>query len=309
MRPDGRVGGIVIEMLQAWLSAARNADGGWGAGPGLPSCTEMTSLAALALRASGAPEDGAVQWLVGRQQPDGSWPYYEGVPGPSWSTSLAILALADAGGHADAVRSGVAWQLEQAGLTPTWRDRIRQFLMPQDQVVDLDLNIPGWSWTPETFSWVEPTSWALLALKRARPQLDSRALTRRIEDGEALLRDRVCTGGGWNYGNRLVLAQSLDPFPDTTALALLALHDVPPSPAVTEGISALNRLLEVTESGLALSLGLLARRAHGLEPGDLAERLARSFEDTHFLEQTRVVALALLSLADAQALVVTDATA
>jgi hypothetical protein len=72
---------------------------------------------------------------------------------------------------------------------------------------------------------VEPTSWALLALKRMRGALPRRRTEDRIEEAHRLLADRMCRGGGWNYGNKAILGFDLDPYPDTTALALLALQD------------------------------------------------------------------------------------
>ena len=47
----------------------------------------------------------------------------------------------------------------------------------------------------------------------------------RIRDGEAVLRDRVCVDGGWNYGNSNVFGKNLPAYIPTTAIALLALQD------------------------------------------------------------------------------------
>ena len=38
-----------------------------------------------------------------------------------------------------------------------------------------------------------------------------------------MLLDRRCRDGGWNYGNRRVLGADLPSYPETTALALMAL--------------------------------------------------------------------------------------
>jgi hypothetical protein len=40
---------------------------------------------------------------------------------------------------------------------------------------------------------------------------------------ERMLLDRRCRDGGWNYGNRRVLGADLPSYPETTALALMAL--------------------------------------------------------------------------------------
>jgi hypothetical protein len=40
-----------------------------------------------------------------------------------------------------------------------------------------------------------------------------------------MLIDRACPAGGWNAGNSVVFGVALDPQPDFTAMALLALRD------------------------------------------------------------------------------------
>ena len=69
---------------------------------------------------------------------------------------------------------------------------------------------PGLVLDQGTFSWAEPTAWALFALKKclARGMVISGA-DARIRDGEAVLRDRVCATGGWNYGNSNVFGKNL----------------------------------------------------------------------------------------------------
>ena len=71
-----------------------------------------------------------------------------------------------------------------------------------------DNALQGWSWIDGTFSWGEPTAWALLALKKCRARgMTAKGAEARIRDGEAILRDRVCVTGGWNYGNSNVFGQ------------------------------------------------------------------------------------------------------
>ncbi len=74
------------------------------------------------------------------------------------------------------------------------------------------------------FSWVEPTSWACLALRRLGQHDHPR-----VQEGLRLLLDRAMDEGGINYGNRTVLGKRTDPIPGPTALMLLALqgHDHP----------------------------------------------------------------------------------
>jgi hypothetical protein len=90
---------------------------------------------------------------------------------------------------------------------------------PATDVSPHDTSVAGWSWTTDTFGWIEPTSWGLLALRAGRP-----SATDRIEDAVGVLRDRQCVVGGWNYGSRVVYGVELPPFVETTAVAVLSLH-------------------------------------------------------------------------------------
>jgi len=90
-------------------------------------------------------------------------------------------------------------------------------------MVEFDPGFGGWPWDPDTSSWIEPTAHALIALKRARTHYRGSGLSERVAEGEHMLLERRCSDGGWNYGNRRVLRQDLPSYPETTALALLAL--------------------------------------------------------------------------------------
>jgi hypothetical protein len=86
--------------------------------------------------------------------------------------------------------------------------------------VDQDNSIPGMSWTTNSFSWVEPTAWALIALKKAGFNNH-----KRVAELQSLLVDRLIPEKGWNLGNRMVFNAELLPFFDTTAVALIATYD------------------------------------------------------------------------------------
>jgi hypothetical protein len=159
----------------------------------------------------------------------------------------------------------------------------------------------GWPWADGTFSWVEPTSWALIALKRLRPRLENGPAGDRIREGEAMLYDRMCQGGGWNYGNTLVLGEELPPYPDTTALALVALADHAEAAANRQSLDALQKMLTGMDSGFTLALAVLCLLLHGQEPADWRRALARSYERSGFLGVNRSLALTVLALTEGQA--------
>jgi hypothetical protein len=111
-----------------------------------------------------------------------------------------------------------------------------------------------------------------------------------------MLLDRACVGGGWNYGNRTVLGENLWPYPDTTAIALLALTRRSGDLRVREGLDALENMLSEPASRLSLALAVLALEAHGRETADLLERLRTRWSEASDPATTRTASLAVLAL-------------
>ncbi len=267
------------EAVQYLLTSQRD-DGGWGPYPTLPSRTESTALAALALRLAADVEVGArasatsgARWLTETQLDSGAWALGDGVPGPNWSTTLATLALTHFEGEDGAAAAGGAWVLGARGQGPNlWSRALGLFLRPSD-TVELDPDLKGWPWVQGTASWVEPTSYALLSLKRLRlvgPAADTRA---HIDEAERMLLDRQCDDGGWNYGNSRVFGDVLTSYPDTTSLALLALADRRGEPAVTAALEALPGLAADNDSTLAMGLVAVALATLGGDPEPIRARL------------------------------------
>lgn len=289
-----------MERVRERLLGLQGADGGWGSTADRPSNSEATALASLAL-AGGDAAGAGLDWLVTHQRPDGGWPWTTEIDAPSWASSLALTALAEAGRDREAVRRGVDWLLAQEGRSFDWRLRLREWLSGH-QTIELDSTLTGWPWAAATFSWIEPTAFSLIALKTAGSP--SRRARSRMREAEKMILDRECPGGGWNYGNGRVLDVDLEPYPDTTALALLGLQGADAGAAVERGLRVLDRLTEETGSGLALCLGAICRRAYGLEASALLEQAERRFDETGFLDETRVIALAVLAAGEAPALMV-----
>lgn len=289
---------------QTSLIGLQREDGGWSASSHGPSATEPTALAVMALRgvddpASETAARRGIAWLRARQREDGSWPVSEQVPMASWMTALAALALAGHPAHRAPAVAGARWLLDVEGRPVPWFSRLFFSLFPRYNVIDLDLELKGWPWIEDTFGWVEPTAYALLALKTLRGELPASPTGARIEEGERLLLDRVCGDGGWNYGNSRVYDEVLWPYPDTTALALLALQDRPGLPQVEAGFQALDRMLADMDSVLAASLALICHRVYRRPPNGLSERIEARLEADPPWVDVRALALAGLALRDA----------
>jgi hypothetical protein len=233
-----------LESLEAALRRGRNADGGWGYYAGKSSRLEPTCWALLALG------DADPQVLR-------NWPVHDGLlleragGEPNYGFhGLGMLALTDR-------------RLEHAagnGALLAAIQRVKGITLAESNINRQDNSIQGWSWIDGTFSWVEPTAWCLLALKKSRAAFPKQIEPKRIADAEALLADRCCRTGGWNYGNANMLGQELPAYIPTTAAALLSLQDRPSDDAVVRSRGYLLREGTSEKSAVALSLAVAGLR-------------------------------------------------
>jgi len=231
------------EFCFPFLLKARNADGGWGYRPAATSGVEPTCWALLAVAGRSNRDDLDVgasaarpandeealklgcRWLHQAQLPDGSWPAFVGQPQGCWVTALACLALRAEKECADSVARGLHWLCDAWPAEGRYWRRFLNGLRRRPPVARQDASLRGWSWTPGTASWVEPTALSLILLKALPEHLLPRSSAKRKRLGEAMLYDRMCPGGGWNAGNPLVYNVALTPRVGPTAWALLALLD------------------------------------------------------------------------------------
>ena len=291
----------MFDQMLNTLVSLQNPDGGWGATIGRGSNTEATSLAVAALQSLGARSAPdrvlrGVIWLVQHQNPDGSLRLNDTARTGSWTTALAIIALNAFPEHQNAALNAARWLLRQEGSKPGILARIILFLTGKSKVNELNRNLVGWSWVPRSFSWVEPTSYALTALKQVRSSLGDTNVTERILEGEAMIYDRMCRGGGWNYGNSKVLDYALWPYPDITAIALIALQDRAGEAANQESLQALRKTAAEANSGLASAWAAICLNLYGQETRDWQQRIDQRFRETGFLGETKTLALALMAL-------------
>jgi hypothetical protein len=209
------------------LLAAQNPDGGWGYQGG-SSWTEPAAYALLAL--GGQPDaapaiDRARRWLAANQRADGGFAPRPSVEESTWVTALALLAGAVSG---DAARRAVEWLLGKHGEESTFIYRLRQW-MNSERPAAIGEGLPGWSWYPGTAAWVVPTSLTILALAKIERRYPDPRIHQRIEEGRRFLLTRVCEDGGWNHGSIRALGFQAVSYPETTGIALVALHGADPA--------------------------------------------------------------------------------
>ena len=283
------------------LVASQNRDGGWGAQHGRASSTEITALATLALGrldtpASRASATHGLRWLAALQHDDGGWPVSARVDDSSWATALAVLTLDVLGREPARAVRGARWLLRRTPRTPGVAISVLHRFAPSTLAVRVNPDLKGWAWTADAASFVEPTCYALLALKRVRRHLPGAAVAERIDEAERMVYDRMCRDGGWNYGNSTVLEAELWPYADVTAIALLALADHPQREPNQKSLRALRGMLQQVDSGLSVAWATLCFAAYGEDLAPWRGRLVERYARTAFLGETKAVALALLAL-------------
>jgi len=255
-----------------FIKAHRNPDGGWGYRPGGRSLVEPTAFCLLALHSGGdgtatgpgleflktcLGESGAVG--IDPSEREGSWMAYGAL--------LAFHAL----GAAAEERRLTDWILN-------FEDASGRF-SPEEvssiaALFHYDASIRGWSWTPGTTAWVEPTALFLIALIRAgtAPTQD------RVRSGVSLILNRKVRTGGWNFGNPFSKSYELEASLMSTALALAALGAAGypgDRPAVKEGFAFLGRALAGDVSIASLAWSLIALRAFPSMGSSVPEVTAR----------------------------------
>ena len=252
-------------MIESILSG-QNPDGGWPYRQGL-SWTEPTALCLLALSAQRRFEDPfrrGIEWLRNCRRLDEGWPPNRLVQASTWVTALVVTPLLLAG-HRQYAEEAIHWLLQQTGEESTWVRRLRRWLAGIRTEVDYSIN--GWPWFPGSAAWVTPTALAILALERARQAGFRQAeIEGRIQQGKRYLLSRVCSDGGWNHGASRALGYESGSYPETTGLAMVALHGSA-APGLQRSLDTAERQLSSCRSSEGqswLQMGLLA---HGRQPG------------------------------------------
>jgi hypothetical protein len=267
------------EILRSW----RNPDGGWGYAPGKRSRLEPTCLALLALGQGEAANPGVIE----------GWPARDGllVDGGDLPVNYAFNGLA--------LMTAVSLSSSEA-----FRGRIAKALVAakgvgfeeQSDVLGQDNRLQAWSWIDRTFSWVEPTAWCLLALKKWAGRERATEVESRVDEAERLLFDRMCASGGWNYGNPRVFDAALQAYVPTTALGLLALQDRATHPAVTKSLDFLAAHARSEPSTTAVSITTIALAVLGRPDDRLREQVTESVPIATEMAQVAAVALGAYAL-------------
>jgi hypothetical protein len=273
----------VFPELTAAAMRSRNRDGGWGYTPGQSSRLEPTCWALAAFPLDAAARASASSILGRSVTREG---LLEDLPGVLPNMAFNGLAALSAGPSFDAITHT---RLLEAIAG------IRGVRLNNSDLYRQNNALQGWPWVGGAFSWVEPTAWCLLALKKHRARLSG--VGTRVAEAEALLIDRACAGGGWNYGNSNMMGQDLRPYVPTTALALLALQDRRDEKTVTSGLAWLESHGLREPSGMPLALAAICLRIYDRPAGGVQAALVDRWHRTRFLGSTLATCMAAAALA------------
>jgi hypothetical protein len=231
-----------IQAAQKFLIQSQIPGSGWGYRSDSPQAfPEPTCYSFLALADTSFFITEPLEWLTNLVNAAGQL-YLPNDDSPNWGTSHLVIALSRLGLFPDVRQASIDWLLE-------WKSQY----IESSEVVTLDGSLIGWPWISDTFSWVQPTSYAIFALKLVGLREHAR-----VKEAEALLFDRMCPGGGWNFGNPIILNRPIDPSLSETAIALFALQDVPEAAdEIDVGLTILEENLARYPSTLSLALSVL----------------------------------------------------
>jgi hypothetical protein len=303
-----------------FLLKTQNKDGGWGFFADSDSRVEATSWALLALRESPSEDREEIRrgldFLRSTQLADGSWPSAQGQQEGSWVTALACWALGSATASATistpisapisatesqrSLSQGLAWLgNERPADSRAWRRFLRRLVADKDIVAQDDAYY-GWSWTPDTASWVEPTSYALLVLRRFAARVASNVFRDRLRVAESMLLDRMCPGGGWNCGNPMVYGAPGEAQIGPTVWALLALRQMPEREEIRRSLEWLENGWQSVSSPVSLALAQICLRSYGRPTSAVRDALCNAYSSEDAIRSVPGVAWSVLAMSSTQ---------
>jgi len=258
---------LAIESSLNSLLERRLPDGGFGEQPGGDYRSDSTSWAILCLSRFQIHDEivsAARTKLCKIQLPDGSIPLSPDYPNSYWPTAAASRALAGISEFSSYHSKALQFLLTASGEAWT---------KGPDSPLGHDTSIKGWSWIPNTHSWVEPTAMAIRALASA-----GEVSHQRVKEGVRLLLDRQLPDGGWNYGNTTVYGKTLNAMPAVSGVALWALAGLVDRSQISPSLNQLAEQLPKLHTPYSLGWALHGLTAWGIEIPKSEEMIATSLQ-------------------------------
>jgi len=286
---------VHFSALDTVLASRQLVSGGWSFTSSQQGSIEATCLAAFALADETSANAGeSTQFLLKSQFADGCWPAFEGDSEGSWTTALVLCHLNGMTDFASAREKAYRWLIDERGRESHWLWRWK--FKTVDRNVRFDPDKYGWPWISGSASWVIPTAFSVIAIKQFTVCNRSEQSEKRIRLGVDMLLDRVCIGGGWNSGNRIVYGLPLPPHVEATAIALLALQDEERTPVIRVSLAWLKQKSAAIESVESLAWSILCLFVYQEPIDHLKARLATLIGDGREIRNNATLATAILAL-------------
>ncbi len=247
-----------------------------------PDATSWAVIALSNLDINDSSIDSAGEKLKSTQMPDGSVPLKISYPQAWWPTSLAVIAWHDKKQFRNNQAKAISFMLNFSGLH--WEQKA--------PLTGHDPMIKGWPWIENTHSWVEPTSLAMIALEIAKRSKHSR-----FKEAKRMLLNRQLASGGWNYGNTIVFGQQLRPMPESTGMALSALHKKIDTKTIAKSLEYLQNEIKHLKTPFSLGWGLLGLGAWERTPSDKSNLIAGCLTQQEIFGPYNTLQLSLLLIA------------
>jgi hypothetical protein len=122
----------------------------------------------------------------------------------------------------------------------------------------------GWPWIMETYSWVEPTALAILALN-----LSGYGTHERVHEAVRRLKDFQLPSGGWNIGSLIIFGRETYPQIDCTGIALTALKGYVRKEEIDRSLHYLKSEIALCRTPLSLGWALFGLDAWGERPPEV----------------------------------------
>ncbi len=262
--------------------------------------TEASAWCAIALRDQSDIAEQALSALIAARNPDGGWSTEPHMLPSDWTSGPGLLALRLL--QVNTAASRTTKQAIKLGLEHMFDSRTefygsiaRLLLLALKGKEGLEY-ARGWPWSPDCYHWIEPTTYALLAL-RLPTMPDAAVYGAIVTRANQFVLEHECKGGGWNHGSSFCLGVYLPPYIVTTAEALLVLQETPTAPPVAAGLAFLQKTEPDECSAMERAWAILALNAYGQPTENLVQALVRSqHEDGSFGINILVSALSTLAL-------------
>lgn len=283
-------------------------NGMWPYLPGREAALEPSVWAAIACRNNSNLRQAFLAGVLSLQNADGGWSSYQGASRSDWTTGVVLLGLRIISSPeqdpkiSDAFKRGIEFLIDNradhySGIVKAayllWKGPRYSYAR-------------GWPWTPETFDWIEPTAYVVLALHGS--QYAKGKLADALSDAQDFLLESYCYPGGWDCADRTpVERKAADaregphfpyPYPSNTGLALLALQSQKTGPVIEKGLEYLTGPDPDRQSVLGLAWSAVVLHAFD-RPIDkpMAKLMTMKKEDGTFGSETMTNALVSIALA------------